>query len=299
MKSFEIKSILMPTDFSKTSLLAIEHAAFMARLFKANLFLLHVIEIADTTYNVVDPGLVLKDFSEIEKIVTSQMDELSNKIKLEYEITITPLCSRGKTASEIVTAVRENDIDLVIMGTHGASGFDEFFMGSNAHKTVTVCPCPVITIQAHSTKVGFANIVMPIDDSLPSRQKVDYTITLAKEFGSKIHILGLLDESWGAELGKFEIKIESIEAAVKDAGLAYELIIIKGDNLAAEAMNYSKKIDADLIVVLTDHESKLTGMFLGAFAKQIVNHSRIPVMSIRPIEGIYEPLSLAAGTGTF
>jgi nucleotide-binding universal stress UspA family protein len=62
MKSFEIKSILIPTDFSKTSLLAIEHAAFMARLYKANLYLLHVIEIAETTYNVVDPVFVFKDF---------------------------------------------------------------------------------------------------------------------------------------------------------------------------------------------------------------------------------------------
>jgi nucleotide-binding universal stress UspA family protein len=53
-------------------------------------------------------------------------------------------------------------------------------------------------------------------------------------------------------------------------------------------MNYAKKIKADLITIMTDHESNLTGMFLGGFAKQIINHSRIPVMSIRPIEGYME-----------
>jgi nucleotide-binding universal stress UspA family protein len=59
---------------------------------------------------------------------------------------------------------------------------------------------------------------------------------------------------------------------------------VNGTNIAVEAMNYSDKIGADLIVIMTDHESHLTGIFLGMFAKQIVNHSKIPVMSIKPVE---------------
>ena len=294
MKTLQIKNILIPTDFSKTSLLAVEHAAFMARLYKADLYLLHAVEISEATYSIYDPAVVIKDLPEIEDLVKSQLDELAKKLKKEYHITVKTLCTEGKASAEIVTAVRENDIDIVVMGTHGVSGFDEFFLGSNAHRTVTVCPCPVITVQGHAKKIGFTNIVMPIDDSLHSRQKVDYTIALAKKFAARIHILGLLDKDRGAELKKFKIKIESVEKAVKKSGLTYETKIVKGNNLAVEATKYSKKVKADLIVVLTDHESRLTGMFLGAFAKQIVNHSKIPVMSIRPMEGIYDSVSLAA-----
>jgi nucleotide-binding universal stress UspA family protein len=91
---------------------------------------------------------------------------------------------------------------------------------------------------------------------------------------------------------KFNIKLDSVEKVIKSANIEYSLEIVKGKNIAVESMNYSKKIKADLIVIMTDHESNITGMFLGGFSKQIINHSTIPVMSIRPIEEHYEDLDL-------
>ncbi|MFY9308218.1 MAG: universal stress protein [Bacteroidia bacterium] len=293
MKSLQIKKILVPLDFSKTGLLALEHAVFMARLHKADLYLLHTIEISETMYSIYNPAVIVRDMKEVEKIVLKELGELAAKIKKEHSLTVKAFCSRGQVAVEIITAVKENDIDLVIMGTHGAKGFSELFIGSNAHKTVTMCPCPVITVQTHAKKIGFTSIVLPIDDSFPSRQKVYPAINLAKKYGATIHIIGLLDKSRDTNLNKFQFKLDSVEKAVKKSGLAYDCKIVKGDSLAVAALKYSKKVKADLIVILTDHESNLTGMFLGAFAKQIVNHSRIPVMSIRPDEGIYESVSLA------
>jgi nucleotide-binding universal stress UspA family protein len=296
MKHFQIKKILVPTDFSATGLLALEHASFMARLFKSDVYLLHVIEITDNTFSIYNPTIQIPDLDEIEKVALKQLSNIAGKLKKEYNVKTNILCSRGNTTAEIVGAVTANDIDLVIMGTHGAKGFNEYFMGSNAHKTVTVCPCPVITVQSHAKKLGFTDIVIPIDDELYSRQKVDYALTLAKKYGSRVHILGLIDKNGSTDPMKFKIKLDSVEKVVKKAGLAYEFKTIKDGNLAAAAMKYSKKVKAGLIVILTGHESNITGMFLGAFAKQIVNHSKIPVMSIRAMEGMYEPLSLAAAS---
>lgn len=295
MKAFQIKKILIPTDFSKTGLLAIEHAAFMARLYKADLYLLHTVEIRET-YSIYNPYSSITDLKEIEIIALKHLQELAEKLKKEFGLKAKILCSSGRMFAEVITAVKENDIDLVVMGTHGASGLSELFIGSNAHKTVTVCPCPVITVQTNAKRVGFTNIVLPIDNSFPSRQKVYPAITLAKKYAAKIHILGLLDKSRDTDPQKFQIKLDSVEKEIKKAGLAYECKIVKGDNLAIATMKYSKKIKADLVVVLTDHESNLSGMFLGAFAKQIVNHSRIPVMSIKPLEGMYNTVSLAAAS---
>jgi nucleotide-binding universal stress UspA family protein len=296
MKSFQVKRILIPTDFSKTSLLAVEHAAFMARLFKADLYLLHSIDISETVYTIYNPAILDIEFKEAEKNAIKHLNDLSTRLKKEYRVKINTVCATGHTSSEIVRAVKTNSIDLVLMGTHGAKGFNEIFIGSNAHKTVTICPCPVITVQTHAKRLGFTNIVLPVDDSLHSRQKVNQVLVLAKKFASKIHVLGLIDKQGETDVKKFSIKIGSVEKAILKAGLPYEIKIVKADNLAVAALNYSKKVKADLITVMTGHESRLTGMFLGAFAKQIVNHSRIPVMSIRPLEGTYESVSLTAAS---
>jgi len=140
---------------------------------------------------------------------------------------------------------------------------------------------------------------MPIDNSLHSRQKVDTVIELASHYGAKVHILGLINTNENTDKNKFNIKIDSVEKALKMAKLGYVKKIVKGENLGVATMNYSKKIKADLITIMTDHESNLTGFFLGGFAKQIINHSRIPVMSIKPIEGNYEVLELGGISNPF
>jgi nucleotide-binding universal stress UspA family protein len=286
MKDFHVNRILIPTDFSETGLLAIEHGTFMAKLFRAELHLLHVLEVNEYSFDIPEPILRFSNLEAVQGIAAKKMEETAEGIYKESGIKPVALCTTGKIAREVVDYADENKIDLIIMGTHGASGFEEYFIGSNAHKIVNQANCPVISVQTHAKKLGFTNIVLPIDDAIHSRQKVDYAIELAKKYTAKIHILGLLETTEDNEEGKFNIKIDAVEDAIKKAGLPLSRKIIKGDHLAAEALKYSQEINADLIVIMTDHESKLTGMYMGPFAKQIVNHSRIPVMSIRPHEGV-------------
>jgi nucleotide-binding universal stress UspA family protein len=285
MKNFSISKILIPTDFSETGLLAIEHGAFMAKLFKAELHLLHVLEVNEYAYDIPEPVLRLTKIDSLQEIVGKKMKEVSDNIRKDYGVIPLTMSSTGRIATEIENYAEENKIDLIIMGTHGASGFEEFFMGSNAHKVVNRANCPVITVQMHATRLGFTNIVLPIDNTPHSRQKVDYAIELAKHYQATIHILGLLESHEDNDEGKFNIKIDSVEEAVKKAGLRCTRKIVEGTNLAVSSMTYSKEINADLIMIMTDHESSLTGIFIGPFAKQIVNHSKIPVMSIKPEEG--------------
>jgi nucleotide-binding universal stress UspA family protein len=293
MKNFNIQKILIPTDFSETGLLAIEHGAFMARLLKAELYLLHVLEVNEYAYDIPEPILRLTNLDSLQEIVGKKMEESSENIRKEYGIKPITMCSTGRIATEVVTYADENKIDLIIMGTHGASGFEEYFMGSNAHKIVNRSHCPVITVQTHSKKLGFKDIVVPIDNKLHSRQKVAYAVEMAKHYGARIHIVGLLESHEDHDAEKFSIKMDSVEEVVKKSGLPYIRKTVEGTNLAVSAMNYSESVNADLIVIMTDQESALTGMFLGPFAKQIVNHSKIPVMSIQPAEANYDSIDLS------
>jgi nucleotide-binding universal stress UspA family protein len=284
MKTFEIKKILVPTDFSEIGLLALDHATFMARLFKADLYLLHVVESFEYAYSEFEPEILIKDMDDIQDKMTEKLEKLAASISKQYGINVNTLMGNGRPASGIADAVKDNHIDIIIMGTHGAKGVEEFIIGSNAHKTVNISPCPVITVQGHAKNIGFTNIVMPIDNSQHSRQKVDYVIEIASHYGSKIHILGLVDSNEETDEKKFAIKLEQVEKVIKNAELPFTKKVITGSNIAAEAMKYSEEVKADLLVIMTDHESTISGVFLGALSKQIVNHSKIPVMSIKPEE---------------
>jgi nucleotide-binding universal stress UspA family protein len=299
MKKFKIERILIPTDFSETGRLAIEHGAFMARLFKAELFLLHILEVNEYTYDIPEPILRLTNLEAVQGIAVKKLAEIAEGIRKEYGITPTTMSSTGKIASEIVTYADENKIDIIVMGTHGASGFEEYFIGSNAHKVVTRAHCPVITIQTEAKKLGFTDIVVPIDNKFHSREKINYAVELASRYSSRIHILGLLESHEDHDEEKFNIKLDAVEEVVKKAGLPYTRKSVEGTNLAVSAMEYSKIINADLIVINTDQESALTGMFMGPFAKQIVNHSRIPVISVKPSEGEFDSINLGGNARVY
>lgn len=292
MKAFKIEKILIPIDFSETAFIAIEHAAYIAQTFKAELVLLHVVERHWEQFSIIQPEMVVPNPSEITNIIEKKLEQIAADVFSKYNVKSTSITSNGSIFSEIISVADEHDIDLIIMGTHGTKGFVEFFIGSNTYKVVTQSFCPVLSVQKHAEKVGFKNIVLPIDDSLHSRQKVTPAVTFAKAFGATIHIVGL-HESGGDK--KFELKIEQIEEYVKKSGLQCTRKIFKDTNQAKISQEYAKAINADLIIIMTDQDENITGRLLGSYAQQIVNHSAIPVISIPPELGIIDYPSLAGG----
>lgn len=292
----KIKRILIPTDFSETAELAVAHGAYMAHLFKAKIFLLHAVE-AEVFAMLPESALVM-EVETPQEFVTEKLNQVASSIVKKYDVELSTITVNGKPSKGIAVAVKENDIDLIVMGTHGAGGFEEFFIGSNTQRVAHLAPCPVISIQKSAKKVGFSNIIMPIDTTLHSRQKINNVISLATAYKSTVHILGLLEkDNEDIDEKKFKIKLDSVEDRLTQANIPFTKKIVRGDNLAVEAMNYSDKVGGDLLVIMSDHESNLTGMFMGAYAQQIVNHSKIPVMSIKPEETIIETFDPIGGTG--
>lgn len=288
----KIKKIILPTDFSETSNMALSHAAFLARLINAQLTLVHVQAFDPFYFEIPEPLLVIQDHTKLDKFIEDKLIELSRGIESEFGIKPLYKSPHGHVANEIMQLAQDEKTDLIIMGTHGAKGFEELFIGSNALKVVDLAPCPVLTVQAHAAKPGFTNIVLPIDRSLHSREKVATATALAKVYGAKIHILGLLSDTEDNEYEKLQIVLDQVQHAVENAAVGYTRHTVKGTHLAAEALKYGTSVNADLIIIMTDHESALTGLFMGPLAKQIVNHSRIPVLSIKPHYGNFESLDL-------
>jgi nucleotide-binding universal stress UspA family protein len=282
MKPFKIEKILIPIDFSETSMLALEHATFIAKVFKAELVLLHVVEKHWEKFSIVVPEMRIAPPDDLINAVEKRLEGIASDLRASDGIKSTCITSNGTIFNEIISVSKEYDVNLIIMGTHGASGFTEFFVGSNAYKVVTTAECPVISVQTHSQKLGFKNILLPIDDSTHSRQKVNHAIVMAKLFSAKLHIVGLADFEDETELHKFEIKLEQIEEYIKKCDLTSTKEILHGKNQATMTADYAESSGADLIIIMTDQDENLTGRLMGPYAQQIVNHSKIPVMSVPP-----------------
>ena len=287
--SSTIKKILVPVDFTETSDEALRKAVEIAKRFNADLFILHVLDFPGYAFSVL-PELQIDPPAEkeVEEVVLRKLNSVRDQIFADHKISATLSISRGSIDREIGIYSEDQGIDLIVMGTHGASGYQEYFVGSNAQRLVTMSEVPVMTLQSDFKKNTFDNILVPLDNSLHSREKFNIAIEFARLFGSQIHLLGLPDSEEKKDLAKFHIKIESVEKVLNGSGIKYQTHIVKGGHVAKEALVFAEKHDIDLIVINTGHESEISGIFLGAFAQQIVNHAKIPVLSIKHIHGVYE-----------
>ncbi|MBK5284668.1 MAG: universal stress protein [Bacteroidia bacterium] len=284
-KKFNIKNILIPYDFSETAALALEHAVFMAKLCKAQISLLHVIETYSFTSAISHAfSKSQSEFeSKIEESTKIKLKEIADEIHKRTSIQVKFTTEVGSIYKQIVKVAHDIHADIIFMGTHGASGFQEFLMGSNSFRVVSSSPCPVITVQSHAKKIGFKNIVVPIDDSTVSRQKVVFAVELAKHYSSTLHIAGLRTSKSADFARKFEIKVHQVEEYIREHKVNCTRKMFDGDDISKMALSYAEEINADIIVVMTEQEANPGFFNIGSAAQSLVNHSKIPVMSVRPM----------------
>lgn len=281
-----IQQILIPVDFLPASEYAVEYGALLAKTFPADILLFHVLE-GKHAYPPDWFGNKNQDIDKrlLRKKVSEKLSECIKNTTKKYGVSMQYLITNGNPSTKIAEAISNLHIDLIVMGTHGANGFEEFFIGHTAHKVVNMSPCPVLTVREGFKAQSIKSIVLPIDESLHSREKVNHILFIASKCNSAVHVLGIIQNTDELNTAKFNLKINTVEKALKKAGLTCVKKIVKGTHVAMEAMNYAEKVHAEMLAIMTDHESHLTGSFMGAFAQQIVNHSRIPVLSIKPKEG--------------
>ncbi len=174
----------------------------------------------------------------------------------------------------------EGKFDLIIMGTHGTSGVKEFFAGSNAYKVVNHAECPVLTIQQKPDNQSYKNIILPIRLEITSRQKVDYAIEMARLFDATIFIVGYTDDKNESQQFKVKQYVEQVEKYLTKCNVKHTSTSIFANNFTKEILDYAKKNNADLIVVMKKHDFSLTQLVKGVYSEESGNHSVIPILSI-------------------
>ncbi|MFH0895533.1 MAG: universal stress protein [Bacteroidota bacterium] len=270
------KTVVVPLDFSKESINGLRLAMVVAESIKANICLVYVQKKKSEFYSL--------SLTEENNWAKQRFEEIIEKFqprlksgKIEYKIR------KGRIYEEIVNQAKYLDASFIVSATHGSSGFEEFFIGSNAGKIVGASECPVFTIRKDTCPKTINRIVIPIDCSLETRQKVPLTCELAKAFKAEIHVLIVLNKGHDAEFKK-KLKAYSDQTCsyIKDLKIPLVRATVNHSNIASGTIEYATKVKASLISIMTEQELSFSNLILGPYAQQLVNHSSIPVLSIHP-----------------
>ena len=142
--NISINTILCPVDFSISSDHALKYAQAFAHAHDAELLLLHVMELP--TYTSMDYPITPETMEELKKTNADRLQQKVDEIQATHE-QVRSLLVTGSPFAEIIRTARDEEVDLVVMGTHGRSGLAHMLMGSVAEKVVRKAPCPVLTVK--------------------------------------------------------------------------------------------------------------------------------------------------------
>jgi len=297
----KIKKILYPTDFSSCSKQAFAHAVFMAEQYKAELHMLHVITIH--TEDAYDPGYDfpnLEDYNiHLEKHALEESDELIKNHKAN-DIEIIKVQQRGYSPSALILQyAQNNNIDLIVMGTHGRRGLGYLFLGSVAEEVTRFARRPVYTIREQKPTIPVEKInriLVPVDLSKFSKQALHYANELCKDYNADLDIIHVVEDRIHPALyatGKSSIFDFTPEIKEKSNGLInkmfdeisgtkvkYNIKITEGI-AAREILKYAEKNDVGMIVLTTHGTSGLNQFFLGGVAEKIIRRALCPVFTIK------------------
>lgn len=263
-----MSNILVGFDFSTGSAYAVDLSIDIANRSGLDLRLVYVIEKGQDAA----PAR-----AEIERR-NAGVAHLLKGIRMDYVIR------EGKVSAELAKQADEDGSELIVVGTNGMSGYKKNFIGRNTYSTIAHSRCPVLTIREDfNFNKALENIVVPLDSSADTRQKVPYAARFAKVFGSKLHILGLYTSSNTSIRGIVDGYVKMVGNYLDKAEIDYEVHCVDvPKNLTVTTLEYADGVDADMIVIMTEQESSLSSVILGTYAERMLANSTRPILTVRP-----------------
>ena len=275
-----MKKILVPYDFSKVSEHALDLACQIADKAESEIMLLNVIEHpTPDSYNKL-MGIEFDDPMEqlyVKKMyeaVRSKLDEVIASAKYADE-KISSKIQLGNPFNNIIDQIVEEQVDLLVVGTEGAEGLNEFLVGSNAEKIVRRSSCPVITVQDKCDLEPIEKIVFASDFANTNDHFVNQVLDLQKTFEAQLNIVKI---NTPASFTSTRHDTKQMEEFVSKYGIEnYTIEIYNYKNEEDGIVLYAEDANADMIALGT-HQRKGVGHFLaGSIAEDVVNHAKIPV----------------------
>ncbi len=262
--------ILVPFDFSDVAYYALDHAMAMAEIFDYTLALLHVIGKKDIG-------------SEKEKDANKSLKNLSAHITGINRLNAEHYLRAGNIFDTISEMADELNAVFVVMGVHGKKGVSHI-VGSYPYKVVCKTNAPVLIVKSKHHHDGFKNIVVPIDFSRKSAQKVAQATRFAKFFGAQIRVFGFLSSENKAKIINKEALLKSVNDffVEKDVPVTTDLLVNPKLDWPEALLSFAENVDADLIMIVAERENRFQDIFSSNNTEKILDKANIPVLTIMP-----------------
>lgn len=265
-----IKSILVPIDYSEASRNALETAAAIAG---KNNAALQILQINDTAhqYNAV----ALK---RARQICYAMADSIQQKNGITTEV----IFADGYIGPTIVKTAVEHQCDIIIMGAYGASGHRDLFIGSNSYYVIKYAACPVLTIPEGMKWHAFCKVLLPVRPMLGRFKKfglLNDMIGNATGLG-ELEVFGISIERKEQDIKQVQDIASALQSEFNQPGVQVQVSYSESRNVAEEVLEKADKLNADLIIISATVDVSNKQFFIGPFSQRIINHARIPVLSI-------------------
>lgn len=272
MNKYVIRKILVPIDLSETSLSALRTATDIAARSGAQLVLFHV---RDNSLDFLGSDYQAEDHSE------DIIQALASTIQFKHNIEPVTIMQEGAVAPAILRELFHDSYDLVVMGSHGASGYRESFIGSNTYQVIKFAGCPVLTVQQQRRPVSFNRVLFPVRMVSGALMRYDVVRPLLTPEASSVQVLGLLNPRQDREAGlREEITREALERMHED-NVRSKTFWKDSYAISDDVLIHAQQESSDLIVVTAALDVTHKPFFVGPNVQKIISHSRVPVLSIR------------------
>jgi nucleotide-binding universal stress UspA family protein len=273
-----MKRILVPTDFSVHAEYALKVAAQIARNTNGEIFLVHMLEFPSQMADAVSGGA---DIPEIMLFMKKAHEKLEDLLESDYlkGITVTEAVKLERAFEGILKSSSKNDIDLVVMGAHGASGLQEMFVGSTTEKIVRTSEAPVLVIKDKETNFKTDRFVFASDFSAEIKNPFKKILAFAKIFDSHLDLVMINTPN------NFKTTYDAqniMKDFVAEHAIAnFSLHTYNDTNIEKGVLNFANSLNADLIGVCTHGRTSLYHFFNGSVSEGLVNHANKPVVTFK------------------
>lgn len=276
-----MQKILVPTDFSKNALKAITYASEVALKSGGTIYLMHVIE---PSINMTS----MQSDSSRPKIVkerTSRLKIARDTVEIIYPgLKVITHLAGGETAESIVNFSEKENMDILIMGTTGASGLKKFFMGSVASSTIADSSIPVLTIPAAYEPEEPANILFATNQFEKETNILAPVINLSELFSATVHVVVFKEKDGEkhADLIYNEEQLNDYLQFLKEnyPSVTFKGELLEGDDFETSLDEYSNKNGIDIVSMVTYPKSFWERAFNKSATKQMAFHSTTPLLAI-------------------